>query len=168
MWRVTFATPRKVHLLALTSMSLDLESFARLAELNLPQGSKIFSASWCPVMDLFLVAVPLSNRERLTLWRMSGNKVWDVEVGRGDAPREAILNVAWSPNGPSRSSAIYQTGLNEAKVCRSHWFTTRREYPFTLAMTEARFDRWRLERSPETTWMVSGGFTTRPTWNPMD
>lgn len=79
--------------------ALDTDSFARLADVTLPPGSRLFSSSWCPTMDLFVVAIPLSNRHRLTLWRMGGVKVWDIEVGHGDAPEETIANVAWSPDG---------------------------------------------------------------------
>ncbi|KAG8964939.1 hypothetical protein FRC03_001163 [Tulasnella sp. 419] len=50
-------------------------------------------------MDLFVVATPLSNRNRLALWKMGGVKVWDVEVGRGDAAQESIVGVSWSPDG---------------------------------------------------------------------
>ncbi|KAG8875903.1 hypothetical protein FRB97_004639 [Tulasnella sp. 331] len=74
-------------------------SFAHLADVSSHPGSKLFSSSWCPSMDLFVLATPLSNRHRLTLWKMGGHKLWDVEVGRGDASSESIMDVVWSPSG---------------------------------------------------------------------
>jgi hypothetical protein len=55
-------------------------------------------------MDLFVVASPLSNRHRLALWKMSGTKLWDVEVGRGLAVTERITGIAWSPHGKPKSA----------------------------------------------------------------
>lgn len=79
-------------------------SFAHLADVSSHPGSALFSSSWCPTMDLFVLATPLSNRHRLTLWKMGGSKLWDVEVGRGDAEQERIVDVDWSPSGLSSSS----------------------------------------------------------------
>ncbi|KAG9000900.1 hypothetical protein FRB93_012505 [Tulasnella sp. JGI-2019a] len=78
---------------------LKTDSFAHLADVSSHPGSKLFSSSWCPTMDLFVIATPLSNRHRLTLWKMGGNKLWDVEVGRGEASSESIVDVVWSPSG---------------------------------------------------------------------
>lgn len=79
------------------------ESFARLADVSFPASSKLFPASWCPTMDLFVMAVPLSNRHRLGLWKMGGTKVWDVEVAKltegATEQTHSIVNVAWSPDG---------------------------------------------------------------------
>lgn len=79
------------------------ESFARLTDFALPSSSKLFPLSWCPTMDLFVIAIPLGNRHRLTLWKMGGSKVWDVEVARLengiDGETQSINGVAWSPDG---------------------------------------------------------------------
>ncbi|KIO23930.1 hypothetical protein M407DRAFT_26630 [Tulasnella calospora MUT 4182] len=79
------------------------ESFARLADVSFPASSKLFSSSWCPTMDLFVMAVPLSNRHRLGLWKMGGTKVWDIEVAKltegSTEQTHSIVNVAWSPDG---------------------------------------------------------------------
>lgn len=80
---------------------LKTDSFAHLADVSSHPGSRLFSSSWCPTMDLFALATPLSNRQRLTLWKMGGHKLWDVEVGRGEAPSESIEDVVWSPSGQS-------------------------------------------------------------------
>lgn len=80
-----------------------VKSYAHLSDISPHPGSLLFPSSWCPSMDLFVLAAPLSNRHRLTLWKMGGTKLWDVEVGRGEAQSERIVDVAWSPSGTSSS-----------------------------------------------------------------
>lgn len=95
---------------------LDGRSYARLAEVAFVPQSILFPSSWCPTMDLFVVASPLSNRHRLTLWKMSGAKLWDVEVGRGVATHERIVSIAWSPHGTSHTLCISSAKRHALRV----------------------------------------------------
>lgn len=50
-------------------------------------------------MDLVLIVLPLGNRHRLSMWRMGGFKVWDVEVSESESAEEQIVDLQWSPDG---------------------------------------------------------------------
>jgi anaphase-promoting complex subunit 4 len=76
-------------------------SFASLASLLLPTPARLFATACCPDKDLVALVVSTknnSNKDKLSLWKLQGSKVWEVDVTPIDASSK-IVGLAWSPNG---------------------------------------------------------------------
>ena len=72
--------------------------FLSLAVVPLPPNARILPSSWCPDKDLLVVITRPRTKDRISLYKMQGTKVWEVEFD-ADSPDELqIVDVAWSPD----------------------------------------------------------------------
>lgn len=84
------------------------QAFAPIANVAFSSSARILSSSWCPDKDLIVVVLRVANKDRLSLWKMQGSKIWEVEVdaeaaeGAGSA-ETSIAGVAWSPDSEHRA-----------------------------------------------------------------
>ncbi|KAI0361641.1 hypothetical protein OH77DRAFT_1417907 [Trametes cingulata] len=70
-----------------------------VATIALPNPSRILRTSWCPDKDLFVVLSNFAHQEKLSLWKMSGSKKWEVDLpGNTEYQVEQIVDIAWSPD----------------------------------------------------------------------
>lgn len=87
------------------------EAFSSLANVSLASHARLLSSAWCPDKDLVVLVVRVAGKDRLSLWKMQGNKIWEVDVDH-EPPSDAsssssssatsaetsIVDVAWSPD----------------------------------------------------------------------
>ncbi|KAL1737184.1 anaphase-promoting complex, cyclosome, subunit 4-domain-containing protein [Schizophyllum commune] len=77
------------------------DAFSSLALIQLPSPSRILNASCCPDKDLVLLISRIGGQDRMSLWKVQGQKKWDVNVGAEASESEHIVGIAWSPDGQS-------------------------------------------------------------------
>lgn len=82
------------------------DAFSSLALIQLPSPSRILNASCCPDKDLVLLISRIGGQDRMSLWKVQGQKKWDVNVGAEASESEHIVGIAWSPDG-MLTSIIY-------------------------------------------------------------
>nr|GAT44205.1 DEAD-domain-containing protein [Mycena chlorophos] len=68
---------------------------------QLPSQCRLLEAACCPDKDLLLLVSRLGGRDRISLWKMSGAKAWEVDVALDDVSSDHIVGLAWSPDGQS-------------------------------------------------------------------
>ncbi|KAI0651841.1 anaphase-promoting complex, cyclosome, subunit 4-domain-containing protein [Trametes meyenii] len=74
-------------------------TIAPVATIALPNPSRILRASWCPDKDLVVILSRLAHQEKLSLWKMSGSKKWEIDLpGNTEHKVEQIVDIAWSPD----------------------------------------------------------------------
>ena len=84
--------------IASISSIMQANPFLSLAVVQLPPNARILPSSWCPDKDLLLVITRQRSKDRISLYRMQGTKVWEVEFD-ADTPDELeIVDIAWSPD----------------------------------------------------------------------
>ena len=84
------------------------QAFAAIANVAFSSSARILPLSWCPDKDLLVVVLRVANKDRLSLWKMQGSKIWEVEVDaeatEGASSAETnIVDVAWSPDSEQRA-----------------------------------------------------------------
>lgn len=78
---------------------MDIQSFSSIAAVSLPTRSRLLENSWCPDKDLLAMAANVNGKDKLSLWKMQGAKIWEVDIERDPPGDEEIVSVAWSPDG---------------------------------------------------------------------
>lgn len=81
----------------------DAQDFSSIANISLASSARILRSSWCPDKDLLVLIVRISSKDRLSLWKMQGSKIWEVDIDmdavEGSSSAEtSIVDVAWSPD----------------------------------------------------------------------
>ncbi|KAF7320323.1 DEAD-domain-containing protein [Mycena kentingensis (nom. inval.)] len=76
-------------------------SFAQLAKVHLPSPCRLLETACCPDKDLLVLISRIGGRDRMSLWKMTGTKAWEVDVASDDKPNEQVVAIAWSPDGQS-------------------------------------------------------------------
>ncbi|KAI0778173.1 anaphase-promoting complex, cyclosome, subunit 4-domain-containing protein [Trametes elegans] len=72
---------------------------ASVATISLPHPSRVLRTAWCPDKDLVVVLSRFAHQERLSLWKMSGSKKWEIELpGNTEHQIEQMVDIAWSPD----------------------------------------------------------------------
>ncbi|KAI8995617.1 anaphase-promoting complex, cyclosome, subunit 4-domain-containing protein [Trametes punicea] len=74
-------------------------TIAPVATISLPNPSRILRTSWCPDKDLLVILSRFAHQEKLSLWKMSGSKKWEIDLpGNTEHKIERIVDIAWSPD----------------------------------------------------------------------
>lgn len=76
--------------------TMETNAFSSLAVLNLQSSYSLFESACCPDKDLVVLVSRLGRKDRLSLWKIQGPKIWEVQVG---VNIQEIVGVAWSPDG---------------------------------------------------------------------
>lgn len=80
----------------------DAQDFSSIANISLASSARLLRSSWCPDKDLLVLIVRISNKDRLSLWKMQGSKIWEVDIDtdavEGSSAETSIVDVAWSPD----------------------------------------------------------------------
>jgi len=84
-----------------TTMNVN-KPFVSLAKLQLPVSSRLLPSACCPDKDLVVTISPQNGKDHVTLWKMQGSKKWEVDVRSDSVRNEAIVDLAWSPDGVLR------------------------------------------------------------------
>ena len=77
------------------------EAFSPTANVAFASRGRIIHSSWCPDKDLLVVIVRVAGKDRLSLWKMQGSKIWEVDIvaEAADASTEStVIDVTWSPD----------------------------------------------------------------------
>ena len=75
-------------------------TIAPVATIALPNPSRVLRTSWCPDKDLLVMLSRFAQQEKLSLWKMSGSKKWEVDLpGNAEYKVDQIVDIAWSPDG---------------------------------------------------------------------
>ncbi|KAF9044704.1 hypothetical protein BDZ89DRAFT_1155514 [Hymenopellis radicata] len=82
-------------------------AFSSLSVVQLAAPSRLLPSACCPDKDLVVLVSRLGTQERLSLWKLSGTKSWEVDITSGND--DHVVDVAWSPDG--RSIAVAQKQL---------------------------------------------------------
>ena len=69
------------------------------ANVRLPSPSRVLQSSWCPDKDLLVMVTRVSDKDKLSLWKMTGSKKWEVDIERESSTGQQIIDIAWSPDG---------------------------------------------------------------------
>ncbi|KAL0071986.1 hypothetical protein AAF712_000909 [Marasmius tenuissimus] len=77
---------------------MESNAFSPLTAVQLPSSSRLLSSACCPDKDLLLLVARIAGRDRMSLWKVSGSKTWEIDVG---ANSERIVGFDWSPDGQS-------------------------------------------------------------------
>lgn len=70
-----------------------------IANARLPWPSRVLRTSWCPDKDLLVIVAHVAGRDKLSLWKMTGSKKWEVDIERDNASGQEIADMSWSPDG---------------------------------------------------------------------
>ncbi|CDO71553.1 hypothetical protein BN946_scf184911.g23 [Trametes cinnabarina] len=74
-------------------------TIAPVATISLPNPARILRTSWCPDKDLLVIVSRFAHQEKLSLWKMSGSKKWEIDLpGNQDYHVDRIVDIAWSPD----------------------------------------------------------------------
>ena len=77
------------------------QAFACIANVSFPSATRVLPSSWCPDKDLLALVTNVVGKDRLSLWKMQGGKIWEVDVypdaGEGST-QSRIVEVSWSPD----------------------------------------------------------------------
>ncbi|KAF5390354.1 hypothetical protein D9757_002903 [Collybiopsis confluens] len=76
---------------------MESSDFAMLAAVKLPAPSRLSPSACCPDKDLFVLVTRLGSYDRLSLWKLQGSKIWEVDVEESNR----VVDIAWSPDGQS-------------------------------------------------------------------
>lgn len=108
-------------------MALDNGNFISLGIANVPPASRLVANACCPDKDLLVLIIRYQNAEKLSLWKMTGVKKWEVEVVHDDITDERVAGLAWSPDGAAViAGAFDDTELTRASQdSQSLWRTIR-------------------------------------------
>ncbi|KAF4572895.1 hypothetical protein EYR36_007405 [Pleurotus pulmonarius] len=87
---------------------METNAFSSLAVLNLQSSYSLFESACCPDKDLVVLVSRHGRKDRLSLWKIQGPKIWEVQVGLNT---QEIVNVAWSPDGQTIAVAHNPPGL---------------------------------------------------------
>ncbi|KZT74640.1 hypothetical protein DAEQUDRAFT_311 [Daedalea quercina L-15889] len=73
--------------------------FLSLAVVQLPSHARLLPSSWCPDKDLLAIVTRPRGKDRLSLYKMQGSKVWEVNFDvDGSTGDEEVVDIAWSPD----------------------------------------------------------------------
>ncbi len=75
-------------------------AFSSLSVVQLAAPSRLLPSACCPDKDLVVLVSRLGTQERLSLWKLSGTKSWEVDITSGND--DHVVDVAWSPDGVFR------------------------------------------------------------------
>jgi anaphase-promoting complex subunit 4 len=79
---------------------MDQNAFATLADVILPGPSVLFGSACCPDKDLVALVTRHGSQDKLSLWKIQGSQVWEVDVlGRDGQTHDTVTNLCWSPDG---------------------------------------------------------------------
>ncbi|KAI0695596.1 anaphase-promoting complex, cyclosome, subunit 4-domain-containing protein [Cytidiella melzeri] len=70
-----------------------------IENIRFPARSSILRSSWCPDKDLVVVVVHAVGKDKISLWKMTGSKKWEVDIERESTGSHEIVDIAWSPDG---------------------------------------------------------------------
>ncbi|KDQ08489.1 hypothetical protein BOTBODRAFT_191754 [Botryobasidium botryosum FD-172 SS1] len=73
--------------------------FDSLANAIVAANSRLYYTSWCPRLDIFVVVTRVDGKDKLSLWKMAGSRIWEVAVAKDIVEREEVSGVCWSPDG---------------------------------------------------------------------
>ncbi|KAJ3010595.1 hypothetical protein NUW54_g2431 [Trametes sanguinea] len=74
-------------------------TIAPVATISLPNPARILRTAWCPDKDLVVILSRFAHQEKLSLWKMSGSKKWEIDLpGNNDYHVDRIVDIAWSPD----------------------------------------------------------------------
>jgi hypothetical protein len=76
--------------------SMDTNAFSSLTAVQLPSSSRLLASACCPDKDLLLLLTRLAGHDRMSLWKVSGVKTWEVDFG---SKSEEVVGFDWSPDG---------------------------------------------------------------------
>ncbi|KIK71029.1 hypothetical protein GYMLUDRAFT_150173 [Collybiopsis luxurians FD-317 M1] len=75
---------------------MESNDFTQLAAIHLPASSRLLASACCPDKDLFVLITRIGSYDRMSLWKLQGSKIWEVDAStEGDR----IVGIAWSPDG---------------------------------------------------------------------
>ncbi|KAK7058948.1 hypothetical protein VNI00_001572 [Paramarasmius palmivorus] len=77
---------------------MDTNAFSSLTAVQLPSSSRLLASACCPDKDLLLLLTRLAGHDRMSLWKVSGVKTWEVDFG---SKSEEVVGFDWSPDGQS-------------------------------------------------------------------
>ncbi|ESK88893.1 anaphase-promoting complex component cut20 apc4 [Moniliophthora roreri MCA 2997] len=77
---------------------MDANAFSSLTAVQLPSSCRLLSSACCPDKDLLLLLTRLAGHDRMSLWKVSGSKTWEVDFG---SKSEEVVGFDWSPDGQS-------------------------------------------------------------------
>lgn len=74
-----------------------------LATIHLSNKSRLLATAWCPDKDLLVLVSRHAHADRMSLWKMQGSKIWEVDVvlDLGDGYQDMITALSWGPDGQS-------------------------------------------------------------------
>ena len=59
----------------------------------------LLESSWCPDKDLLVFLSKHGATSRMTLYKMQGAKIWEVDVGPVDNAEHRVTAITWGPDG---------------------------------------------------------------------
>ncbi|KZO93521.1 hypothetical protein CALVIDRAFT_250985 [Calocera viscosa TUFC12733] len=70
-------------------------TFTSLSSFSLSSASRLPRNAFCPTKDLLVLVSEHEGVDRVSLWKATGSKVWDLSLGKQDR----FVELAWSPDG---------------------------------------------------------------------
>ncbi|KZT54382.1 hypothetical protein CALCODRAFT_485585 [Calocera cornea HHB12733] len=70
-------------------------TFTSLSSFSLSSASRLTRNSFCPTKDLLVLVSEHEGVDRVSLWKATGARVWDLSLGKQDR----FVELAWSPDG---------------------------------------------------------------------
>lgn len=80
------------------------QAFASIANTFFPTEARVLPSSWCPDKDLLALITNVAGKDRLSLWKMQGSKIWEVDVhpdATEGSTESRIVDISWSPDSQS-------------------------------------------------------------------
>ncbi|GJF00486.1 anaphase-promoting complex subunit 4 [Phanerochaete sordida] len=77
------------------------QAFASIANTFFPTEARVLPSSWCPDKDLLALITNIAGKDRLSLWKMQGSKIWEVDVhpdATEGSTESRIVDISWSPD----------------------------------------------------------------------
>ncbi|KAJ8522524.1 hypothetical protein ONZ45_g896 [Pleurotus djamor] len=75
---------------------METTAFASLGVCALNSSYTLFPSACCPDKDLVVLVSRLGTKDRISLWKVQGPKIWDIQVA---SDIKGIVGLAWSPDG---------------------------------------------------------------------
>ncbi|EJU02027.1 hypothetical protein DACRYDRAFT_116412 [Dacryopinax primogenitus] len=72
-----------------------LRTFTSLSSFSLSSKARLPKNAFCPTKDLLVLVSEHEGTDRVSLWKATGSKVWDLSLGKQDR----FTELAWSPDG---------------------------------------------------------------------
>ena len=74
-------------------------SITSLALVRLQTESRLLKTACSPDKDLVVILSKVGGEEKMSLWKLTGSKRWEIDMSLGGTASEEITALGWSPDG---------------------------------------------------------------------